>query len=404
MLEHDQSNRNNSQKIVTNNRETGSNSNSSVPYTIVPKASTTIAEKLIKKKYVIRGKDKTQPSSNGGNIMVDRKSATTQWETNDIVNTRSDSELRCFTGGMGAACKGERAGGKFTWEEKQKLTHINELEISAALKTIQTFYRIHKPRTMHLKIDNLTALSYIIKMGGKSNQKMNQISKQIWEFMMKNKCQLTAEYIPSKLNIEADQESRAKDCSEWKLNPQIFQTICNKMGKPEIDLFTSLATHQLTKYMSWKPDPKAIAVNALQTSWTHTFPYAFPPFKLIGKTLNKIRYHHISAIIVTPLWPSAPWYPMLIQMAIKYPLFLPTTPTLLTDPMGIPHPLLQAGKLKLAAWLVSGQDYKIKEYQSKLQNYSLKQEPEAQQELMNQPGYSMLAGVTNNKKIRFTVI
>ena len=247
--------------------------------------------------------------------------------TPDLI-VSSDASLE----GWGAACKGERAGGKFTWEEKQKLTHINELEISAALKTIQTFYRIHKPRTMHLKIDNLTALSYIIKMGGKSNQKMNQISKQIWEFMMKNKCQLTAEYIPSKLNIEADQESRAKDCSEWKLNPQIFQTICNKMGKPEIDLFASLATHQLTKYMSWKPDPKAIAVNALQTSWTHTFPYAFPPFKLIGKTLNKIRYHHISAIIVTPLWPSAPWYPMLIQMAIKDPLF-PTNNTKISAPV-----------------------------------------------------------------------
>ena len=236
------------------------------------------------------------------------------------------------------------------------MKHINQLELSAALKAIQTFYRIHRPKSMHLKIDNITALSYIIKMGGKKNQQMNQMSKQIWEFLMKNKCTLTAEYIPSALNIEADQESRTTDYSEWKLNPQQFQYICKQLGMPEVDLFASLATHQMTKYMSWKPDPKAIAVNALQTSWAHKFPYAFPPFKLIGKTLNKIKYHHISAIIVTPVWQTATWYPTLLQMVIKNPLMLPQNLTLLTDPMGVPHPLLKTGKLRLAAWLVSGQD------------------------------------------------
>ena len=45
-----------------------------------------------------------------------------------------------------------------------------------------------------------------------------------------------------------------------------------------------------------------------------------------------------------------------LGMVIKNPLMLPQNLTLLTDPMGVPHPLLKAGKLRLAAWLVSGQN------------------------------------------------
>jgi len=278
------------------------------------------------------------------------------------------------------------------------------MEIAAALRALQTFHRIYKPNSIHMKIDNVTALSYIIKMGGKNNQQMNKISKQIWEFMMSRKCKLTAEYIPSKLNIEADEESRLNDSSEWKLDPQLFKEICKRLGNPEIDLFASLATHQIPKYISWKPDPKAIAVNAFQTSWAHKFPYAFPPFKLIGRTINKVQHHHISAIIITPVWHTATWYPMLIHMSIQRPLLLPQIPTLLMDPAGNPHPMVKTQKLKLAAWLISGQEYKRKAFQAELLNSCSEQDQKEQPSLMNQPGYNLLAGVNNNTKILFNVI
>jgi len=62
---------------------------------------------------------------------------------------------------------------------------------------------------------------------------------------------LTAEYIPSALNKEADFQSRnAKDWSDWKLNPRVFQKIQNVWGYQEIDLFASRTAHQLDKYYS----------------------------------------------------------------------------------------------------------------------------------------------------------
>ena len=249
--------------------------------------------------------------------------------------------------GWGAHCNGQDAGGKWTQEDLKNLHHINELELEATKRGILTFTRIHtKVRSIHLQIDNKNALIYLLKQGGKTNQTMNNIAKQIWEYLMKNKISITGEYIPSELNIHADRMSRSTDLSEWKLETKIFTTICKKLGQPEIDLFASLATHQLDKYVSWKPDPQAVGTDAFQFNWTHLLTYAFPPFKLIGRTLSKLQSHQSDMIIVTPIWRSQSWYPQLLQMSIKHPLLLPNHKNLLTDPTGKRCPLLEQKNLQ----------------------------------------------------------
>lgn len=206
-------------------------------------------------------------------------------------------------------------------------------------------------------------------MGGKKNQQMNQTSKQICEFLMKNKCTLTAEYIPSALNIEADQESRTTDYSEWKLNPQQFQYICKQLGMPEVDLFASLCIPSNTpdcqihvmktglKSNSSKCSANKlgtqvpICLSTIQTNRENSQQNKIPPH---------LSDHCYTSVVNCHLVPNTS------PNGYKKPLTLPQNLTLLTDPMGVPHPLLKTGKLRLAAWLVSGQDSKIKEYQRNL--------------------------------------
>ena len=57
---------------------------------------------------------------------------------------------------------------------------------------------------------------------------------------------------------------------------------------PNIDLFASRTNKQLTPFVSYKPDPEAIAVNAFNLSWKPYSFYAFPPFCLISRVLQKI--------------------------------------------------------------------------------------------------------------------
>ena len=156
----------------------------------------------------------------------------------------SDSSLE----GWGAFCQSLRAGGK--WSREETTLHINYLELLAVEKAILTFTRIHKVNSIHMLIDNTNALSYLLKMGGKTSQEMNDLAKKIWDYLLKNKISCTGEYIPSELNTEADEESRTTDQSEWKLNQLVFQKICANLGQPEVDLFASLACHQGTCHKS----------------------------------------------------------------------------------------------------------------------------------------------------------
>jgi hypothetical protein len=304
--------------------------------------------------------------------------------------------------GWGAHCQGQGANGK--WNPQELMLHINIKELMAVQKAILTFTRIHQVTSIHMQIDNTNALSYLMKLGGRSNQIMNDLAKQIWEYLWKHKIQCTAEYIPTELNVEADRESRTTDSSEWKLDTQIFHNICHNFGLPSVDLFASLACHQLPKYMSYKPDPKAVAVDALQQNWTHTFAYAFPPFKLIARTLKKAQKHHSSMIIITPTWSTQPFYPLLLQMLTREPILLPKQQNILLDPAGNKHPLVTHSNLRLAAWLVSGNRLKQKEFHNKLPFSLNMQEQEEQYHLMSRPGENLIAGVANGKLIRFNVM
>ena len=75
-------------------------------------------------------------------------------------------------------------------------------------------------------MDNMTALSYLIKMGDIKNQELTVIRKEIWQYLLKKKITITAKYLPGSMNVKADRESRkTRDSSEWKLNPTIYMKL-----------------------------------------------------------------------------------------------------------------------------------------------------------------------------------
>ena len=284
--------------------------------------------------------------------------------------------------------------------------HINQLEMIAADLAVQTFTRLHPlAKNVHLMIDNKTALAYIVKKGGTKNKTLIEISKSLWAYLLSKEITLTAEYLPSKLNSGADYQSRnVKDWSEWKLCPQAFKTICSRLGNPNIDIFASRTSHQLNAYMSLKPDPLCQAVDALQQNWKHLFPYAFPPFNLIGKVLKKAQDQQITLIVITPVWVTQPWYPILLGMSVHPPLLLPMYKEILTDPAGNYHPLVLNNSLKLSAWLVSGQEWRVKKFHQGLPTLSQNPDLWELDILTTQPGRNLVAGAVKGKSILFTVV
>ena len=69
----------------------------------------------------------------------------------------------------------------------------------------------------------------------------------------------------------------------------VFKQIVSTFSKPDIDLFASRINHQLSNYISWRPDLGAKAVNAFSIKWSPTYSYCFPPFSIILKVLQKVQ-------------------------------------------------------------------------------------------------------------------
>ena len=68
----------------------------------------------------------------------------------------------------------------------------------------------------------------------------------------------------------------------------------------------------------------------------------------------------------SPVWSTQPWYPELLNLYIEEPVLLPQGKKILISPKGIAHPSMVENSLTLAAWLVSGKSFRVKEFQKML--------------------------------------
>ena len=74
----------------------------------------------------------------------------------------------------------------------------------------------------------------------------------------------------------ADKESREKRSdTEWKLNPELFYCIVTLWGAVSVDLFASRLNYQLKPFVSWRPDPEAMAIDAFSLDWREQYFMSF---------------------------------------------------------------------------------------------------------------------------------
>lgn len=138
------------------------------------------------------------------------------------------------------------------------------------------------------------------------------------------------------------------------LAPEIFRLLTDLWGPCQVDLFVSMWNAQLPRYFSWKPDPGEEAVDAFLQDWSVGQAYAFPPFLFIQLVAAQVRRQKASLILITPIWRAQVWFPSLLELSWDSPIHLPYFDGILSDPLGLPHPLVLQGHLPLMAWRISG--------------------------------------------------
>ena len=253
--------------------------------------------------------------------------------------------------GWGGVCNKMRING--LWGQEEKTHHINYLELLATFNCLTYFTRGLRNVSILLRIDNTTAISYINRMGGVKYKKLNIITQKIWQYCETQNLYIFASYINSKENSIADFESRLGYLNtEYELNQKYFLKICNNFYEPSIDLFATNKNKKCISFLSWKPERGAMCIDAFTISWTNFAFYAFPPFSMVAKVLNKIKIDQAEGLLIVPKWPGQPWYPLFMEMLVKAPYYMGPYKDLIISSYRKPHPMWSS--LILVAGHISG--------------------------------------------------
>ena len=148
---------------------------------------------------------------------------------------------------------------------------------------------------------------------------------ELWKYAEENNISiLLPQWIGTGDNDKADFLSRhSLDHWEFYLNRDIFSFVLETYSVfPTLDAFASQDTCRLPRYMTWFEDQHAVARDALLHPWDKCT-YLFPPVPLLPRVIQKVREENIRAVLIVPHWPSALWWPHLMEMMEAPPLFLP---------------------------------------------------------------------------------
>jgi hypothetical protein len=299
--------------------------------------------------------------------------------------------------GWGAVCLDVKTGGPWTAAELQ--FHINALELLAALKALECFTPSVRDCSVVIEVDNTTAVSYINKLGGCRSKPLCSIALRISSWCEERNLSLNAVFIPGISNTLADTESRRPLTSgDWMLSPQSFKSITS-IWVVQVDLFASHWNRQLPQFVSWLPQPQAWRVDAFSLSWKDLAGFCFPPFNLIQFVLSKLLRDEADVVLVTPFWPSQPWFPSAMELSFDAPRILQPRPDLLTSPLGERHPLAQSNSFLLVAWMLSGAPSKSEAFRKALSTWSSRPLVKTQQLLINPLGTLGEIGVCRGVRI-----
>jgi uncharacterized membrane protein (UPF0136 family) len=257
--------------------------------------------------------------------------------------------------GWGAHLDDSTAHG--SWSSTQMSWHINSLELEAVRLALLAFQAQLKGLRLKVFTDNTTVAAYLNKQGGTVSLNLSLQAEQILLWAAAQGMEISAAYIPGKLNVLADALSRSHLVlqTEWTLAHQALEPVWRCWFKPMVDLFATRFNHRLPLYVSPVPDAQALHVDALSLPWTGLVAYAFPPLALLPRVLRKAEEDAPRLILIAPRWPAQPWFPDLLSLTHVPPLPLAVRERSLLQPRsGIPHG--NPRMLDLHAWLLCERD------------------------------------------------
>ena len=199
--------------------------------------------------------------------------------------------------------------------DAQKLSRV-KLTVKAGLEHF-------RDRVVLVETDNRVTQAYINHFGSRSVFS-NSIARDLWSMCYRAHIPLVAVCRLNKVNVRADCLSCWKhDHTDIRLEPKVFKMIDRRYGPHSVDLFATRNNWLLDRYVSWRPDPSAVAVYAFMFPLKGKNPYCFPPVACIPQLLREVLRQQVTVTVVALSWQAA-WRPDLNWLLLEPPRWLPS--------------------------------------------------------------------------------
>ena len=314
-----------------------------------------------------------------------------------------EAQAHLFTDASGSGWGGHLATLQVSgvWSTRETKLHINQLEMMAVLNALMAFRKQLTGMTVQLMTDSATVVSYLRKQGGTVSLSLYRLAREVLLLARDAQITILVKHIPGEKNVLADLLSRRDKIihTEWTLHQSVVNALCITWDRPNIDLFATRLNYRLPVFVSPMADPQAVDVDALSIPWKGMYAYAFPPFVMLGRVLEKVQQDHpCEMILIAPKWPNQCWYARLMELLVDFPLALPLRKDLLTQPHNHHrHRSLQA--VSLHAWRLSSDPSKHEAFRRQLPCRSPKDTDNHPELCMTVNGRSSLVGVLGNRLI-----
>jgi hypothetical protein len=181
------------------------------------------------------------------------------------------------------------------------------------------------------RVNNMAALAHVRKDGGLKGRDLLEEAERILLLLHQRQLCIMPAFIPSEENLQADAASRFQLVPDWHLDPHMFWMISSLWGPPQIDLFASLQSPQMTCFMSWRATVSPEAIDALSMQWDFELAYLFPPIPLLKRVVRKLELSRGVFLLVTPYWEAQTWFASLQALQVLEVRRLPFHNNLVID-------------------------------------------------------------------------
>ena len=205
----------------------------------------------------------------------------------------------------------------FSDEEKGK--HSTYRELVAVWHALESFLSKISFSKVKMLVDNQSA-ARIIDVGSMKPD-IHKIAMDIFFLCIENGITLEVEWIPREMNEAADSASRLADMvdtDDWQITSEFFSILNNRWGPITIDCFANYYNKKLPRFFSLFNSKGAEGVDAFSFNWCKETCLLVPPVSVAGRALRHLELCKARGILVVPFWPSAHFWPMLINEMSAY--------------------------------------------------------------------------------------